>query len=62
MSEDQKFHQAVMTYRLQLLAELQKARCGDTYTLADLHDRVVLLNLLDRESAMLLSTAEPVAK
>lgn len=51
-----------MTYRLQLLAELQKARCGDTYTLADLHDRVVLLNLLDRESAMLLSTAEPVAK
>ena len=53
-----------MTYRLQLLAELQKARCGDTYTLADLHGRVVLLklNLLDRESAMLLSTAEPVAK
>ena len=51
-----------MTYRLQLLAELQKARCGDTRTLADLHDRVVLLNLLDRESAMLLSTAEPVAK
>lgn len=51
-----------MTYRLKLLADLQNAPAGADDVLVDLRDHIMLLNLLDRDSGMLLSTAEPVAK